>query len=75
MLNAINETFPGVLNMTSFGQTEMSPVTCILEGRDALRKIGSIGKVVPVVTARIVDPLMNDVEPGEVGRSSIAARP
>ena len=67
VLNAINETFPGVLNMTSFGQTEISPVTCILEGRDALRKIGSIGKVVPVVTARIVDPLMNDVEPGEVG--------
>ncbi|TYQ14307.1 UNVERIFIED_ORG: fatty-acyl-CoA synthase [Gordonia westfalica J30] len=67
VLNAINETFPGVLNMTSFGQTEMSPVTCILEGKDALRKIGSIGKVVPTVTARIVDPLMNDVEPGEVG--------
>ena len=46
VLNAMNETFPGVLNMTSFGQTEMTPVTCILEGKDALRKIGSIGKVV-----------------------------
>ncbi|WP_232715279.1 fatty-acid--CoA ligase FadD5 [Gordonia metallireducens] len=67
VLNAINETFPGVLNMTSFGQTEMSPVTCILDGKDALRKIGSIGKVVPAVTARVVDPIMNDVEPGEVG--------
>ncbi|MBY4576282.1 long-chain fatty acid--CoA ligase, partial [Gordonia paraffinivorans] len=33
----------------------------------ALRKQGSIGKVVPAVTARIVDPLMNDVKPGEVG--------
>ena len=67
VLNAMNETFPGVLNMTSFGQTEMTPVTCILEGKDALRKIGSIGKVVAGVTARIVDPLMNDVKPGEVG--------
>jgi fatty-acyl-CoA synthase len=67
VLNAMNETFPQALNMTAFGQTEMSPVTCILEGKDALRKVGSVGKVVPAVTARIVDPMMNDVKPGEVG--------
>ncbi|MEV5652343.1 fatty-acid--CoA ligase FadD5 [Nocardia sp. NPDC052254] len=67
VLTAMNETFPQALNTTAFGQTEMSPVTCILEGKDALRKIGSIGKVVPAVTARIVDPMMNDVKPGEVG--------
>ncbi|MCX4093196.1 fatty-acid--CoA ligase FadD5 [Nocardia sp. alder85J] len=67
VLSAMNETFPEALNMTAFGQTEMSPVTCVLEGKDALRKMGSIGKVVPAVTARIVDPMMNDVKPGEVG--------
>ncbi|WP_279106174.1 fatty-acid--CoA ligase FadD5 [Gordonia paraffinivorans] len=67
VLNAMSEAFPEAANMTAFGQTEMSPVTCILEGKDALRKQGSIGKVVPAVTARIVDPLMNDVKPGEVG--------
>ncbi|NLU84739.1 fatty-acid--CoA ligase FadD5 [Rhodococcus sp. HNM0569] len=67
VLEAMNTTFPDALNLTAFGQTEMSPVTCILEGKDARRKIGSIGKVVPAVTARIVDPLMNDVAPGEVG--------
>ncbi|SDU28242.1 fatty-acid--CoA ligase FadD5 [Gordonia westfalica] len=67
VLTAMGEAFPGALNMTAFGQTEMSPVTTILEGKDALRKQGSIGKVVPAVTARIVDPLMNDVKPGEVG--------
>ena len=67
VLTAMNETFPQALNTTAFGQTEMSPVTCILAGKDALRKIGSIGKVVPAVTARIVDPTMNDVKPGEVG--------
>ncbi|MFW0785895.1 AMP-binding protein, partial [Gordonia sp. CPCC 206044] len=67
VLNAMNDSFPEALNMTAFGQTEMSPVTCILEGKDALRKIGSIGKVVPAVTARVVDPMMNDVKPGEVG--------
>ncbi|MEE4025309.1 fatty-acid--CoA ligase FadD5 [Gordonia sp. PKS22-38] len=67
VLNAMSESFPAALNMTAFGQTEMSPVTCILEGKDAIRKIGSVGKVVPAVTARIVDPMMNDVKRGEVG--------
>ncbi|MFC0313917.1 fatty-acid--CoA ligase FadD5 [Gordonia phosphorivorans] len=67
VLNAMNETFPEAMNVAVFGQTEMSPVTCVLEGKDALRKIGSIGKVVPAVTARIVDPLGEDVAPGEVG--------
>ncbi|MQY24852.1 fatty-acid--CoA ligase FadD5 [Nocardia aurantia] len=67
VLTAMNETFPEALNMTAFGQTEMSPVTCVLEGKDAIRKLGSVGKVVPAVTARVVDPMMNDVKPGEVG--------
>jgi hypothetical protein len=35
------EVFPGVTNVAVFGQTEMSPVTCALDGADALRKIGS----------------------------------
>ena len=67
VLKAMNETFPEALNVAVFGQSEMSPITCVLEGRDALRKIGSIGKVVPAVTARIVDPEGNDVAQGEVG--------
>ncbi|MFW0792774.1 fatty-acid--CoA ligase FadD5 [Gordonia sp. CPCC 205515] len=67
VLKAMNETFPDAINVAVFGQTEMSPITCVLEGKDALRKIGSIGKVVPAVTARIVDPEMNDVEPGQIG--------
>ncbi|GAC57105.1 putative fatty-acid--CoA ligase [Gordonia hirsuta DSM 44140 = NBRC 16056] len=67
VLTAMNETFPDALNVAVFGQTEMSPITCVLEGKDALRKIGSIGKVVPAVTARVVDPLGEDVAPGEVG--------
>ncbi|KNA91980.1 MULTISPECIES: fatty-acid--CoA ligase FadD5 [Gordonia] len=67
VLNAMNETFPDALNVAVFGQTEMSPITCVLDGADALRKIGSIGKVVPAVTARVVDPMMNDVADGEVG--------
>ncbi len=59
--------FPGVANVALFGQTEMSPVTCAMSGADALRKIGSVGKPVSVVSARIVDDDMKDVPPGEVG--------
>jgi fatty-acyl-CoA synthase len=61
------EAFPGVTNVAVFGQTEMSPVTCALSGEDALRKIGSVGKPVSIVAARIVDDDMKDVPPGEVG--------
>src|ERR1700678_2778148 len=45
----------------------MSPVTCALDGADALRKIGSVGQPVATVSARIVDDDMTDVRPGEVG--------
>ncbi len=55
------------MNIAVFGQTEMSPVTCALDGADALRKIGSIGKPVSIVSARVVDDDMKDVTPGEVG--------
>ena len=61
------EAFPEALNVAVFGQTEMSPITCVLEGRDALRKIGSVGKPVPTVSVRVVDADMRDVPPGEVG--------
>lgn len=66
-LEAMDRTFPGVDNIAVFGQTEMSPVTCALDGRDAIRKIGSIGKPIPGVEARVVDGAMNDVPRGEVG--------
>ena len=46
VLRAMGETFPDALNVAVFGQTEMSPITCVLEGKDALRKLGSVGKPV-----------------------------
>ena len=67
LLTRMAEAFPGVTNVAVFGQTEMSPVTCALSGADALRKIGSVGKPVSIVAARIVDDDMKDVPPGEVG--------
>src|ERR1700677_324380 len=67
LLRQMSETFPGSQILAAFGQTEMSPVTCMLLGEDAIRKLGSVGKVIPTVAARVVDDEMNDVPIGEVG--------
>ncbi|BBZ31027.1 long-chain-fatty-acid--CoA ligase [Mycolicibacterium madagascariense] len=67
LLREMAETFPGTQILAAFGQTEMSPVTCMLLGDDAIRKLGSVGKVIPTVAARIVDEDMNDVPVGQVG--------
>ena len=67
VLQAMADTFPGVPNYNAFGQTEMSSVTCVLLGEDAVRKMGSVGKPVGNVEVRIVDPEMNDVPEGDVG--------
>jgi fatty-acyl-CoA synthase len=67
LLRTMSETFPGTQILAAFGQTEMSPVTCMLLGDDAIRKLGSVGKVIPTVAARVVDDDMNDVPIGEVG--------
>ena len=67
LLREMAQTFPNTQILAAFGQTEMSPVTCILRGEDAIRKLGSVGTVIPTVTARVVDENMNDVGVGEVG--------
>ncbi|MGX9789091.1 fatty-acid--CoA ligase FadD5 [Mycobacterium sp. MMS18-G62] len=67
LLRDMFETFPGTQIFAAFGQTEMSPVTCMLLAQDAIRKLGSVGKVIPTVAARVVDENMNDVPVGQVG--------
>ncbi|MGB3440407.1 MAG: long-chain-fatty-acid--CoA ligase [Actinophytocola sp.] len=66
-LRAMAEKFPGALNVAVFGQTETSPITCVLSGEDSLRKLGSVGRPIPTIQYRIVDDAMNDVATGEVG--------
>ncbi|MGW6268485.1 MULTISPECIES: long-chain-fatty-acid--CoA ligase [unclassified Streptomyces] len=66
-LRAMGETFPDALNVAVFGQTETSPITCVLRGEDSLRKLGSVGRPIPSIQYRIVDAEMNDVAVGEVG--------
>jgi fatty-acyl-CoA synthase len=67
LLHDMSETFPGTQIYAAFGQTEMSPVTCMLLAQDAIRKRGSVGKVIPTVAARVVDENMDDVPVGQVG--------
>ncbi|MFG1784941.1 long-chain-fatty-acid--CoA ligase [Rhodococcus oryzae] len=67
LLRKMDEVLPGASSLALFGQTEMSPVTCVLEAKDSRRKLGSVGRPAPGVWARIVDTDMVDVQPGEVG--------
>ena len=61
------DTFPLARNVAVFGQTEMSPITCVLGGDDALRKLGSVGQVIPTIQAQVVDAFGVPVAQGEVG--------
>ena len=67
LLERMAAIFPGVPNVCTFGKTEMSPTTTVLDGEDAIRKIGSVGRPVPAGDIRIVDDEMNDAPRGEVG--------
>lgn len=67
LLRTMFETFPRAEVIAAFGQTECSPITCLLRGDDAIRKIGSVGTPMLGVEVRIVDDEMNDVARGEVG--------
>jgi acyl-CoA synthetase (AMP-forming)/AMP-acid ligase II len=67
LLQDMAKTFPYADIISVFGQTEMSPVTTALPSEEAVRKIGSVGKPVPTIVARVVDSDMNDVLPGQVG--------
>ncbi len=67
LLRRMGEAFPHAQNVAVFGQTEMSPITCVLRGEDALSRLGSVGQVIPTVQARVVDALGQDVARGEVG--------
>ena len=67
LLEDMARTFPYVDIISVFGQTEMSPVTTCLPSEFAVTKIGSVGKPIPTISARVVDDEMKDVPRGEVG--------
>ncbi|UXA04721.1 long-chain-fatty-acid--CoA ligase [Mycobacterium sp. SMC-2] len=67
LLRTMFDAFPRAEIIAAFGQTECSPITCLLRGQDALRKIGSVGTPMLGVEVRIVNDEMDDVAQGEVG--------
>ena len=67
LLRTMIDSFPGAEIIAAFGQTECSPITCLLRGEDSVEKIGSVGTPMLNVEVRIVDDDMNDVAQGEVG--------
>jgi fatty-acyl-CoA synthase len=67
LLRKLFQTFPGANVTTAFGQTECTCVTTMLQGDDALRKIGSVGTPMLNVEVRIVDEHGDDVRRGDVG--------
>ncbi|TWP36638.1 long-chain-fatty-acid--CoA ligase [Leekyejoonella antrihumi] len=67
LLREMAKVFPDAQSVAVFGQTEMSPITCVLQQEDSLRKLGSVGRPIPSLATRVVGPGGRDVAPGEVG--------
>jgi acyl-CoA synthetase (AMP-forming)/AMP-acid ligase II len=63
----LRERLPKAWVSNNWGMTEAGPAFCVLPPDEAGRRIGSVGKPVPPVTFRIVDPDGRDMEAGEVG--------
>ncbi len=62
----------GVNMVQGFGMTETSPAVIFLDPGDALRKIGSTGKVLLHTEMRIVNDEGGDCEPDEIGELWVA---
>ncbi|MBV9630664.1 MAG: acyl-CoA synthetase [Xanthobacteraceae bacterium] len=67
VLREMQQRFPAVRLWNLYGQTEIAPLATVLKPEDQLRKAGSAGKPVLNVETRVVNPDMEDVQPGEVG--------
>lgn len=67
LLQRMAEAFPQAQNIALFGQTEMSPIACMLFGEDSLRKLGSVGQAADGVQIRVVDAEGRDVPAGRIG--------
>jgi long-chain acyl-CoA synthetase len=64
----VRETFPNVRSTSNaYGLTETSSVATVINGRDAIERPHSVGRPVPVVDLRIVDPSGDDLPTGGTG--------
>ena len=67
VLRELQRRLPAVRLWNLYGQTEIAPLATVLKPGDQLRKAGSAGRPVLNVETRVVNDLMQDVRPGEVG--------
>ena len=74
LLRSMIDAFPGAEIVAAFGQTECSPITCLLRGEDAIRKIGSVGTPMLNVEVRVVDD-DDERRPARRGRRDRLPRP
>jgi fatty-acyl-CoA synthase len=67
LIERLARRFPNVDYVNAFGQTETCGTTTLYVEKDALHKMGSVGKPIANIEIRVVDDAMRDVTPGEVG--------
>ena len=68
MQRRVRETFPNVSSLgNAYGLTESSSVATVNSGEDMEERPDSVGRPMPVVDIRIVDPLGDEVGTGETG--------
>jgi fatty-acyl-CoA synthase len=67
VLREMQQRLAAVRLWNLYGQTEIAPLATVLKPEDQLRKAGSAGKALLNVETRVVNPAMEDVQPGEVG--------
>jgi long-chain acyl-CoA synthetase len=69
LLRAFQSAQPHIKVIQGYGLTETSPLITLVEPNQAEAKMGSIGRAVPDVEAKIVDEVGNELgvdEPGEI---------
>jgi acyl-CoA synthetase (AMP-forming)/AMP-acid ligase II len=66
-IEALTEALPGAMLLNGYGLTEAGGSICVLPPGEAARRPGSVGKPLPGVRVRVVDPAGTDLPSGEVG--------
>jgi len=67
VLKEIQQRLPALRLWNFYGQTEIAPLATVLKPQEQLSKAGSAGRAVLNVETRVVDDMMQDVKPGQIG--------
>jgi acyl-CoA synthetase (AMP-forming)/AMP-acid ligase II len=77
VLERLQERMPTATVSNNYGMTEAGAVYCVMPPGEAVKRPGSVGKLVPPAEVRLVDPDGSPVAAGEVGSVllSVPGRP